>query len=51
MLSHRVVDSDIALCYLQSLTTEQGKNILLSLEEKFKQKFVRVQVNNFVVNF
>eukprot|EP00111_Clytia_hemisphaerica_P002309 TCONS_00006511-protein len=52
VMSHRIVDNDMALCYLQSLPTQQGKDILSSLEEKYKQKFVRAQsILKIAVNY
>ncbi|XP_065660662.1 kinetochore-associated protein 1 isoform X2 [Hydra vulgaris] len=43
ILGHRVVDHDLALCYLDPLSLKEGTQILLQLKNKFGSKYNRIQ--------
>jgi len=43
ILSHRIVDHDLALCYMDIFPTNVGQQILMELKNKFNNKFTRIQ--------
>lgn len=44
ILSHRVVDHHLALCYLDVFPSKQGNQLLYQLKNKFSNKFTRIQL-------
>ena len=44
MLSHRVVDHDLALTYLDVFSIQEGMKLLSAMRKQFVGKFSRIQV-------